>query len=703
MIAKLSEKFNTKKILLIISGLILAGEVYLYTAPLISSGACILYLVLLGELVGTRISTEKKIQQWGGIAIALSLISLVGVGFYYPYRLTPEVSLIALYTPLLIILKKKKNTVQEKHILKDAPPRIFFYALIFLECILILFIVLARNGELMQSPWMAFSPIFFILFGTTTSLCIYILAKKTYTRGMLGASIILFFIIYSIAAIVYKLGFGFDGFIHRAAESWILENGFITPKEPFYLGQYSLVVTLSRITGITLSYIDIFLVPMLASFSIPSLTSIVLSKAWHIEKQKALGLSLGIPGIFFLSFNLTTPHNLALLLCILTVLALVGYLHRTLPYSLVLILAITSLATHPLLGAPLMILVLAGAWIQRAKTRQTRAFIYAGIIVGMSVIPLIMFGVQQWRNGYGLPSLINPFSHIQLFLDFFRRPFWYSTTRVIWYVDLLYVWQYALTPIAIMCALAGYWLQRKKIYAPLLISASFGLVCGAFLLRTLITFPNVSFHEQSNYPLRLLIGSIMVLIPLALYGLYIFLKKITVFLQQTIHLQKTLLTLCIAILGGILLTLSFYLGYPQYNSKVHFPGFNVTEYDKKVVEWIDSKNPQTTYVVLSSILTAVTALTEHPFAQYVDTPMGPQFYYAIPSGGPLQRAYEKMLYEGQQRETIEEVFALAPVQTVYFVVPWYWKNHIDIIEGAKKSADSWHAIEDKMWIFEYSK
>ncbi len=702
MIAKISQKFNTRLYLLLITGFLLIGETYLYHQPIISTIAFFTYIVTLGKTIGERINGEKEIQHWSGIALTLSLISLIGVIAYYPYKLTREISLLAIFLPLLLLFKKKKTPSEKKEATHTYKIHFLFYLFAIVECIQITIIILARNGELMQSPWMAFSPWFFILFTISTSLFIYLLAKKTPPKLMLTATVVHFFIFYSIAAIVYKLGFGFDGFIHRATESWILENGFINPKEPFYLGQYSLVVTLSRITGVAVKYIDIFLVPILASLSIPTLLYSILPRAWGIAKETALTLSLTIPFLFFLSFNLTTPHNLALLLVVLTIIALVGYVYSIIPYTIVLCLALCTLATHPLLGVPILILIIASNITVRSKNKKIHILAYTGIIMSIALLPLLMFATQQWLAGYSIPKLTNPFSHIQLFLDFFRRPFWYRADAT-WYFELLYAWQYAITPVILIFSGFGYWFLKKTKLAPILVSGSIGLVLGAFLLRTLITFPNVSFHEQANYPLRLLIASIVVLIPLAMYGIYKITKEKTQLVTSKLNITQRTLYIIGSIKIGILLMLSLYFSYPQYNNKVYFPGFNVTVYDQQVVEWIDSENLDTNYVVLSSILTAVTALTEHPFAHYFDTSVGPQFYYAIPSGGPLQLAYESMLYEGQKRETVDTVFELTQADKVYFVVPWYWKNKEAIIDGAKKTANSWHVIEDKMWIFEYQK
>ena len=53
---------------------------------------------------------------------------------------------------------------------------------------------------------------------------------------------------FSVANIIFPLGFGFDPFIHQATEKHILDFGFILPKKLYYIGQYVLVGFLSKIS-----------------------------------------------------------------------------------------------------------------------------------------------------------------------------------------------------------------------------------------------------------------------------------------------------------------------------------------------------------------------------------------------------------------------------------------------------------------------
>jgi hypothetical protein len=91
-----------------------------------------------------------------------------------------------------------------------------------------------------------------------------------------------------VAAILYKLGFGFDAFVHRATEIWIQNHSFISPKTPYYIGQYSFVVWLSNLTKISIFYIDIYLVPVLAAITLPITITKTLKAAWAIPYKKSI-------------------------------------------------------------------------------------------------------------------------------------------------------------------------------------------------------------------------------------------------------------------------------------------------------------------------------------------------------------------------------------------------------------------------------
>jgi len=711
MIAEIHKKLNqvaknTPQLIALMSS-IMIGEIYIYNLSFISLGAYIAYTYIVGGAIGRHLVNDTIKQYTLGIVITLSITSLTGTGMYYIFGLSPLGSLISLLSPIayLAYVKKTQQHKQQKTIIHPyhttTTDKVLIYILCSTQVILILSLIHARNAELMPSPWQALSPWFFILFACTTALIILLGLRSAISHKiMLGITSVHLFIIYSVAAIVYRLGYGFDGFIHRVAENIILTNGQIAPIEPFYIGQYNLVVTLSRATNLSIHTIDIYLVPILASLAIPAIVYLIFSKIVPTSSTRVLTLSLVIPFLFFIPFHLTTPHNLTLLCTLITALLLYGYTQKNIPFIAPLSVSLVALATHPLLGAPLTILTLAARVYKHANTKKRRTFILFTIILALTFTPTLLFSIRMFLANFNFQEIAYTLiPNIPKFIELFERPFWFQKGRTLWHLDILYIWQATIIPLSIILALVGAWYQRKMIATKLLCSGACGLFLGAILLRSALVFPGVSSHEQGGYPMRLLVGAIILVTPLIIYAVY----HITTHLYNKIKKYNTpsQISTVFALTAGAMLMSSLYLSYPQHNQKVRFPGYNITEYDKKTVQWIHEQHETYDYVVLSTIITAVSALNEYGFAHYFTTPKEEVFYYSIPSGGTLYLNYLDMLYEEDKRATIDYVFELTQASKVYVVVSWYWGGATEIIEAIKHTADNYHTIDDKMWIFEY--
>jgi hypothetical protein len=512
-----------------------------------------------------------------------------------------------------------------------------------------------------------------------------------------------FFLTYSIAPIIYKLGYGYDGFIHRATEVWIKTNGFILPKEPFYIGQYGLVAWLSHITNLSIHIIDVYLVPVLASIFIPLVIFYTLKKSFQLPGNAPLLLVWLIPFIFYISLHLTTPHNLVLLFVILCIFSTLGFVYKQIPFFIPLTLSISAGLTHPLLGAPLFVFVLGAILIRKFTRPSIQWLILILLTTALALIPSVMFSAHLMLSGYAFPELANPLLHLDNMIDMFRRPYWYKATDSI-VLETLYNWQRLITPLIIISALIGFFVKKRKNAIDWILPMStLGFWISAWLLRTWIVFPGVIGAEQADYPLRLLVGGILFLLPLSMYGVYVLADMILQKFNYSFISKKLLI-----ILASFLLMVSLYLAYPQNNAKVFFPGFNVTRYDMQAVEWIHDDNAEYNYVVLSNPITAVAALEQYSFVKYFDTNQGELFYYSIPSGGPLYPYYQKMLYEGQKREFMDDLMQFTGTEKSYFVISSYWGKFNEIVAGAKKTADSWQVIkndkaEEKIYIFEYEK
>ncbi len=585
---------------------------------------------------------------------------------YYAYGITAPVSW-GIFAVLVVFggwlfQKRPTGNKEEQTVQKNSS---FFFLLsilsIIIDLTLITILVANRTDGLLPSPWQTLEPWFFLLFALG-SACVF------FTKNPLIMALH-FFVMLSVAPILYQLGFGFDAFVHRATESWIYVHGFILPKTPYYIGQYSVITFLAHMTRIPLFYLDVFLVPALAALTLPAT---VLATG---RKPFVFWL---IPFIPFLSLHLTTPHNLVILYALLIVFTSSPKENRAVPIHVPILLALAALATHPLLGAPLVVFVAGSLFKHRLNQLFT--------CLGMAFVTPILFFLNNLRVGAEFPHFANPITQFPAFIALLARPYWYLKHAPLRF-EVLYAWQWLIVPIVLGLALYG--LFRKKEYS--FLSGALGLISSAWLLTSWFVFPDVISYEQGDYPLRLLKASIVFLLPLAMTGLNQILS--------TLNAKRVTLFAAIA---ALLLMLSLYFSYPQRNIKARFPGYNVTASDFRAVEWIHGRHSEYDYIVLSNQLVSAAALTNYSFAKYYETKKWPLFYYALPTGGELYAYYGKMIYEGQKREYMEEAMALAGVDTAYFVVNSYWANSEKIIDGAKKTADSFESFDGgAVWVFVY--
>ncbi|OGH76894.1 MAG: hypothetical protein A2301_02520 [Candidatus Magasanikbacteria bacterium RIFOXYB2_FULL_40_13] len=637
--------------------------------------------------------------------LLLAVFMLLNTASYYLYGITKLISLLIIILPMLafFIPPKKPEEAKDFNPVEKVSFKLSRFTAVFLflaiDIFLIFHLTANRTFGLMPSPWQAVEYWFFIFYAIATGLLFFLI----YTRNSTSEKIILtglhIFTTFAITAILYPLGYGFDAFVHRATEVWILNNGFISPKQPYYIGQYGFVVWLAQITKIPLFYIDIYLVPILASLTLPAGIFYSLKHSFPTMKKYAVYGVWLIPFIPFLSLHLTTPHNIALLFSILIVFFSFAFLHDKLDLKILLLLALAAICAHPLVGAPILIFVLAVILAKKCSPKKLFALLPVLFLI-LSVSLPAMFIMNNIRMGAGWPEFTNPLLGINKFFELFARPYWYATNTPLIY-ELLYSWQRLIVPVVIIAGIAGfiqYQRKNKNILLYVFPVSAVGFVASAWLLRSWVVFPDVVSYEQGDFPLRLVKASVLFLLPFVSYLLSLILQKIEVLKKRKIYLGLILIT------SSIFLMFSLYLSYPQRNIKARFPGLNVTTTDFKTVEWIHNQHNDYDYIVLANQLVSAAALTDYSFAKYFQTPNDEIFYYSVPTGGLLYKQYGKMLYEGQKREYMEEAMDLTGVKKSYFVINSYWANSDKIIDGAKKTADAWQIMDEgKTWIFIYTR
>jgi len=200
---------------------------------------------------------------WLGISLTLVLS---GVGFCFFLRLFIEPKKTTLDTnDLAEIFIESKNKMSWKKIAIAAAWLLPYFLFLLLS---FLFLFNARTDAALTSPWQVISSKLFITYLLATAYLFWLILKKS------KASIYLitahYFLSFSVLWIVFKIGYGYDPFIHQATVGLIDKQGFVSPKTPYYLGQYSLILIAHKLFFIPIIWADKLLVPFLAALTIPA-------------------------------------------------------------------------------------------------------------------------------------------------------------------------------------------------------------------------------------------------------------------------------------------------------------------------------------------------------------------------------------------------------------------------------------------------
>jgi hypothetical protein len=291
------------------------------------------------------------------LLLLCSLGIIFSAGIYYLYALNWASIIVILSLTIISFLllhkylftslpdeTKNISNIKEKIKLKDYT-LFLLYFLLYLLCLYLLF--KGRSDRALISPWQTVKNIFFLFYAFDSLILLAILLnKKISATGKLIGLSAHYFLSFSIAAIVYKIGYGFDPFIHQATMELIDKKGLVTPKPLYYLGEYGLVVMLHKLSGISIYLLNKFLVPVMAALFLPLGISRLTEK--NNENNSHWLAPLFLIVLTFSPFILSTPQNLSYLFLILTI--TFGLAATNPLWSLILAGACTAI--HPLTGIP---------------------------------------------------------------------------------------------------------------------------------------------------------------------------------------------------------------------------------------------------------------------------------------------------------------------------------------------------------------
>lgn len=644
--------------------------------------------------------------------VLLSLIPIIGSLLYFFHSLNKFfiILLIFLSTSLsfvfLYFLKKNDFNEEKENLTKDVFDKKieildFVYLFFSLFFIIISFreLMIASSDSALISPWQVVNFKFFLFyFFSALFLFLSIIKKGDELKKIHPYFVIIFYLLsFSVCLIVYKIGYGFDPFIHQATIEFIAENGQITPKTPYYIGYYSLVIVINKIFGISIAIINKLIVPFVAAIFIPFLLINFLKKTYPSDNKKIFILSsLPILAIGFSPLIISTPQNLSYIFLLATI--IFALKEKSLILAILFSLATSSI--HPMSGIPAIIFI-AFIIYKRNKDKIKNVYFkklvyFFALLFSALILPTSLF----FANGKGLSieNLKNVLTDNLNSLFIFR-----ASNRADIFLNFNYFFKDALLLIIIAWVILGLVLFFKKIKLIIkkeqltVFESIFSTVISLFisyLISSMLVFKDVISYEQSDYIYRILLIIVIFSIPFLALSTNHFLEKMVK--KNNFSLISWLLFLC------IILTSSLYSSYPRIDKYYNSRGYSVSKNDLETVREIDRKSDGE-YFVLANQQVSVAALKTFGFNRYLKLDDKEIYFYPIPTGAELYNYYLSAVYDSASRDNILRAMDFTKLNKAYLVINRYWSKSAEIINEAKIESDEYWQTNNEVFIFEYQR
>ncbi len=695
-----------------------------------------LYFIGNGYVIGRITLAEERlaIRALIGFLMHVAALMIVGSAVYLFYRLNlAATAAVIILAPLLTILTMRlnnwlisRNTVSLNAIKTQPETEKNNYenVLAIIGVILsIAFFAFAVYGlglldgattELsIRSPWDYVPRLFFIVIfavaAGTFAMSAGRLAGAATLLPLAGLSVLTT----SVAATVYAIGFGFDPFIHQATENHIFTYGEMTPKPPYYLGQYAFITVLARMTGGHVNLIDTWLVPLAFALVIP-VAYWSLRRSFNWDSPLAAAACIPLLALPLSSFVMTTPQGLANTLLLITtfmlmVSATTDRIRRLVPAML----AVATITIHPLAGVPLLLFVAMVAYLRASNRLRNHPEIRWAFFMKLTIVTCIalpvMFIVNSRLSDTGVTLDQDTIRTPAAIMEQLKNPE-LETRLFSAALDFVYFWRTSRTAIWATLAAVGVallWFAGRRKENDLMYEAAIAFGAGAIaffvnyvLLRAWVRFPFLIDYERTNYADRIADLALFIAAPLALYAVGRFIQRMRKYGFPT-------LTAAMILLVAAIIVANTYIAYPRRDRYESSRGWSTSASDVKAVQTIDNDSSDENYVVLANQSVSAAAIRELGFKKYYESNdeenLEPVFFYPIPTGGPLYEIFLDANEQSGATEAIQEAMNLVGVDVAYYVVNHYWWQAQQIVIKAKKEADSWWEIDDKVWVFKYSK
>ncbi len=542
-----------------------------------------------------------------------------------------------------------------------------------------------------RTPWEVLPPGILLAF-----VCVFAAAWLMAWRGrsvvltwLLATSF--FVLIALITPLLYPLGFGFDGFLHRASELILFQTGSLQPKPFYYIGQYTLITWLARTLMLSIQTVDTFLLtgciallPAAFALSSPSREK----RFFPALEQIALSIVAVTALIPLKPWITTTPQSLAYLVGI-GALFLASIPEKKLFSFSPLVLGIWSVAIHPLAGLPLFggtLLALSRTWL--ATFPRLRAVCSASLAFGTALIVPLAFFLHSRLSG------------IQIAWDasgIFSLERWQTVARTLIAPPLgIALWpdwaafvEYLFPLILIVLALTGLWKHTEHTESHEhtrrtlgWMSAAGALVMfAAWGMQQAATFTFLITYERQDYIQRLFFIGQLLFLPAALSGFVRVWKHVK---QQPALPFFAFIAFTLAWQGA-----RIYRAFPYHDATHIEHGWNTSQAALEAVRWIEQDSKHQPYTVLADQSVSAGAVAELGFKRYADD----VFFYPLPTGGTLYQVFLRAATTQAKKEDIEEAARLGKSSLVYLILSNYWWQADEVAKHLETLAGNSYRVE----------
>lgn len=655
-------------------------------------------LYLLGRIIACARMTSQPFSNsvlW--IGAALGTLSLTQTAWYYTGALLGRGSDVLAIAVAFIVARwiahggsrenEADDTRSSRTLLQHTLP-IVSIACMALLCVAVFLV--ARQGatlDAIRTPWSRI-PLAVTFLIALLSIC-GVLAKRTRawacamaaSSGALGA----------VTALVYPLGFGFDGFLHIASQRVLLESGTLVPRVPYYIGQYTLGTWLARLTGAPLETITPWIL----------FGGVVVCAAACARAFAKIADAAWIPLGFFILAPITlwislTPQSLAFILGVAALFSAFAYTQSCTELSdadtslalTSVVFALWAMAVHPLGGLPLA----TGAGIHLLWTLGVPRWLkHSGSVIGAVAsavcVPFAFYllsrtsSTAQW---HGFSLSIEP-------LRAALQSLWFEPMRFSGWAD----WAATSRTLGIAWsagALIAAWKASKE-HASLRYVALAGALTlmASTLLTSSFTVQSVIAYEQTDYVKRIGAAGWLLLMPMLFLGHTHLMRRVR---SLASPIAISFICLLIAIACG-----RIYRAYPYHDASRIEHGWNVSRDDMEAVRWIDANADGETYTVLANQAVSAAAIEAYGFARYTPENV---FYYPIPTGGDLYEVFLRAASLQATAQDIRDAAHLGASRRVYVVVNNYWWDASSVQTLLETHADEVHETShgaERIYVF----